>query len=79
MYLVLVEVESGNCAVVVDDEADMVVISSDADVVSESSSMAAQDWGGELDLGDDPEVVRDVAGGDPEGYLQVCVVEDGSG
>ena len=67
MYLVLVEVESGNCAVVVDDEADMVVISSDADVVSESSSMAAQAWGGELDLGDDPEAVRDVAGGDPEG------------
>ena len=67
MYLVLVEVESGNCAVVVDDEADMVVISSDADVVSESSSMAAQAWGGELDLGDDPEVVWDVASGDPEG------------
>ena len=42
MYLVLVEVESGNCAVVVDDEADMVVVSSGADVVSESSSMAAQ-------------------------------------
>ena len=79
MYLVLVEVESGNCAVVVDDEADMVVVSFGADVVPESSSMAAQAWGGELDLGDDPEVVRDVTGGDPEGYLQVCVVEDCSG
>ena len=67
MCLVLVEVESGDCAVVVDDEADMVVVSSGADVVPESSSMAAQAWGGELDLGDDPEVVRDVAGGDPEG------------
>ena len=62
-----------------DDEADVVVVSFGADVVSESSSVAAQAWGGELDLGDDPEVVRDVAGGDPEGYLQVCVVEDGSG
>ena len=62
-----------------DDEVDMVVISFGADVVSESSSMAAQAWGGELNLGDDPEVVRDVAGGDPEGYLQVYVVEDGSG
>ena len=50
-----------------DDEADMVVVSSGADVVPESSSMAAQAWGGEVDLGDDPEVVRDVAGGDPEG------------
>ena len=67
MCLVLVEVESGDCAVVVDDEADVVVVSSGADVVSESSSMAAQAWGGELDLGDDPEAVRDVAGGDPEG------------
>ena len=67
MYLVLVEVESGDCAVVVDDEADMVVVSFGADVVPESSSMAAQAWGGELDLGDDHEVVRDVAGDDPEG------------
>ena len=50
-----------------DDEADVVVISSGADVVPESSSVAAQAWGGELDLGDDPEVVWDVAGGDPEG------------
>ena len=67
MYLVLVEVESGDCAVVVDDEADVVVVSSGADVVPESSSMAAQAWGSELDLCDDPQVVRDVAGGDPEG------------
>ena len=67
MCLVLVEVESGDCAVVVDDEADMVVVSFGADVVSESSSMAAQAWGSELDLCDDPQVVRDVAGGDPEG------------
>ena len=67
MYLVLVEVESGDCAVVVDDEADGVVVSSGADVVPESSSMAAQAWGGELDLGDDPEAVWDVASGDLEG------------
>ena len=67
MYLVLVEVESGDCAVVVDDEADVVVVSSGADVVPESSSMAAQAWGGELDLGDDPETVWDVASGDQEG------------
>ena len=67
MYLVLIEIESGDSAVVVDDEADMVVISSDADVVPESSSMVAKAWSGKLDLGDDPEVVRDVAGDDPEG------------
>ena len=67
MYLVLVEVKSGDCAVVVDDEADVVVVSSGADVVSESSSVAAQACGGELDLGDDPEVVWDVASGYPEG------------
>ena len=67
MYLVLVEVESGDCAVVVDDEADVVVVSSGADVVPESSSVATQAWGGELDLGDDPEAVRDVASGDSEG------------
>ena len=67
MYLVLVEVESGGGAVVVDDEADVVVVSSGADVVPESSSVAAQAWGGELDLSDDPEAVRDVASGDSEG------------
>ena len=67
MCLVLVEVKSGDCAVVVDDEADVVVVSSGADVVSESSSVAAYAWGGELDLGDDPEVVWDVASGDQEG------------
>ena len=67
MYLVFVEVESGDSAVVVDEEADVVIISFGTYVVSESSSMAAQAWGGELDLGDDPEVVWDVAGGDPEG------------
>ena len=67
MCLVLVEVKSGDCAVVVDDEADVVVVSFGADVVPESSSMAAQAWGSELDLCDDPQVVRDVAGGDPEG------------
>ena len=67
MCLVLVEVKSGDCAVVVDDEADVVVVSSGADVVPESSSMAAQAWGGELDLGDAPEAVRDVASGDSEG------------
>ena len=50
-----------------DDEADVVVVSSGADVVPESSSMAAQACGGELDLGDDPEAVRDVASGDSEG------------
>ena len=63
MCLVLVEVESGDCAEVVDDEADVVVVSFGADVVPESSSMSAQAWGGKLDLGDDPEVVWDVAGG----------------
>ena len=67
MCLVLVEVESGDCAEVVDDEADVVVVSFGADVVPESSSVAAQAWSGKLDLGDDPEVVWDVASGDPEG------------
>ena len=67
MYLVFVEVESGDSAVVVDEKADVVIVSFGTYVVSESASMAAQAWGGELDLCDDPQVVRDVAGGDPEG------------
>ena len=67
MNLVLLEVYSGDGAVVMDDEADVVVICSCADVVPEPSSVAAHAWGGELDLGDDPQAVRDVAGGDPEG------------
>ena len=67
MCLVLVEVESGDCAVVVDDEADVVVVCSCANIVPEPSSVAAHAWGGKLDLGDDPEVVWDVVSGDPEG------------
>ena len=39
-----------------DDEVDMVVVSSGADVVPESPSMAAQSWG-DLDLCDGPDVV----------------------
>ena len=66
MYLVFVEVESGDGAVVVDDEADVVVVCSCADVVPEPTSVAAHAWGSKLDLCDDPQVVRDVAGGDPE-------------
>lgn len=46
-----------------DDKTDVVVICSCADVVPEPSSVAAHAWGSELDLGDDPEVVGDVAGG----------------
>ena len=46
-----------------DDEADVVVVCSCADVVPEPSSMAAHACGGKLDLGDDPEVVGYVAGG----------------
>ena len=34
--------------------------------LAEYGALAAQFWGGELDLCDDPPVVRDVAGGDPE-------------
>ena len=67
MYLVFVEVESGDSAVVVDEKADVVIVSFGTYVVSESSSMAAHAWCGELDLGDDPEAVRDEASGDPEG------------
>ena len=63
MNLVLLEVYSGDGAVVMDDEADVVVICSCADVVPEPSSVAAHAWGGKLDLGDEPEVVGDVAGG----------------
>ena len=67
VYLVFIEVESGDGAVVRDDETYMIIICHCADVVPEPSSMAAQAWGGELDLGDDPEAVRDEACGNPEG------------
>ena len=67
MYLVFVEVESGDSAVVVDEKVDVVIVSFGTYVVSESSSMAAHAWCGELDLGDDPEVVGDVAGSQAEG------------
>ena len=46
-----------------DDEADVVVVCSCANIVPEPSSVAAHAWGGKLDLGDDPEVVGDVVGG----------------
>mgnify|MGYP003297825783 CR=1 FL=1 len=63
MYLVLLQVESGDGAVVVDCEADVMIVNPGADIVPELSSMAAHAWCGELDLGDDHEVVGDVAGG----------------
>ena len=44
VYLVLVEVQSGDCTVVMDDEADVVVVCTGTDVVPESSSMTFEYW-----------------------------------
>ena len=63
MCLVLLQVESGDVLVVGEDKADLILISPGTDVVPEPTSVAAHAWGGKLDLGDDPEVVGDVAGG----------------
>ena len=66
MYLVLLQIESGNGSVVRDDETYMIIICHCADVVPESSSMTAHVWCGELDLGDDPEGVRYMISRDAE-------------
>lgn len=76
MNLVPLQVESGDGLVVRYDKADVILISPGADVVPESSSMAAHAWCGKLDLGDDPEGVWDVAGGDAEGQLQIEIADD---
>ena len=44
MYLVFVEVESGDGLVVVDEEADVIVCSFDSSIVSEFSLMALEAW-----------------------------------
>jgi len=69
MYLVLIQVESGDGAVVVDREADVMIVNPGADIVPESSSMATQAWCGELDLGDDPESVMNLIAVYTETYL----------
>lgn len=74
--LVLLQVESGDGLVVGYDKADVILISPRADVVPESSSMVAHAWCGELDLGDDPEGVGEVAGGHAEGQLQIEIADD---
>ena len=54
----------------------MIIVSPSADVVPESSSMAAHAWGGELDLGDDHECVWDGTCGDTEGQLQIDIIDE---
>ena len=76
MYLVLLQVESGDGAVVVDCEADVMIVNPGADIVPELASMGAVVWGGELEFTDDPHIHGDCVSGDPERYLQVGFIGD---
>ena len=76
MYLVLLQIESGCGFIVLDRKCDLAFIVDCADVIAEFSSMTTVAWCGELDLADNPESISDLVAIDPEGYLQVGVVED---
>ena len=76
VYLVLLQVESGNVSVVGDDKTDMIIVSPGTDIIPEFPFVAAQSWGGELDLGDNNERIRDIASSDTEGKLQIEIVEE---
>ena len=76
MYLVLLQIESGCGFIVLDRKYGLAIFIDRTDVVAEFSSMTAVAWCGELDLADNPELISDLVAIDPEGYLQVGVVED---
>ena len=76
VYLVLLQVESGNVSVVGDDKTDMIIVSPGTDIIPEFPSVSAHSWGGELDLGDNNERIRDIASSDTEGKLQIEIVEE---
>ena len=76
MYLVLLQIEPGCGFIVLDRKCDLVFIVDCADMVAKFPSMTTVAWCGKLDLADNPESISDLVAIDPEGYLQVGVVED---
>ena len=76
MYLVLLQLDSGDGLEVWYCECHMAGADYGTDVVPELSPVAAVAWGGELEFADDPDVLGDGGAGDPEGYLQVGFVDD---
>ena len=76
MYLVLLQIDSGCDFIVLDRKYGLAIFIDRTDVVAEFSSMTTVAWCGELDLADNPELISDLVAIDPEGYLQVGVVED---
>ena len=54
----------------------MIIVSPGTDIIPEFSFVAAQSWGGELDLGDNNECIGDMASGDTEGQLQIDIIDE---
>ena len=79
MYLVLFQVVSGDSLVIVHEKGYMHIVSYKADMIPEFSSVAFESRCGQLELADDPEVLAYTVAGDPEGYLQILLVDDSSG
>ena len=76
MYLVLLQLGSGDGLEIGYCEYHMAGAGYGADVVSELASMGTITWGSELDFADDPDGVGDGDSGNPEGYLQVGFIDD---
>ena len=76
VYLVLLQLDSGDRLEVGYRKCYMIIIVYSTDVVPELASMGAVAWGGELEFADDPYVLGDCVSGDSEGYLQVGFIGD---
>ena len=79
MCLVLFQVESGDGLEVRDGEDYMASLDYGTDVVPEFPSVVLEAGCGQLQFADDPEVLAYAVACDPEGYLQVLLVDDSSG
>ena len=76
VYLVLLQLDSGDRLEVGYRKCYMIIIVYSTDVVPELASLRTVAWGGELEFADDSHVQGDCVSGNPEGYLQVGFIGD---
>ena len=76
MYLVLIQVESGDSLVIVHEKGHMHIVCHESDMIPEFPSVALESRCSELKFGDDPEVLGDGVACDPEGYLHVGFIDE---
>ena len=79
MYLVLFQVESGDSLVIVHEKGHMHIVCHESDMIPEFPSVAFESRCGQLEFAYDPEVLAYAVACDPEGNLQILLVDDSSG